>query len=135
MPSTYKPTGRPPGRPKGRKSASTIERERRAAALEQKAQAAASLTFENLTEEQIQALLPRDIFRLLAQHYTRKGDTTAVERVAARWAPYEHPQLSNTTLNATVHRTSADYTDAELLTLAGADLGEEGTAKATGRPN
>jgi hypothetical protein len=57
----YKATGRPTGRPLGRKSIATTERER----IETEAKAS---VFADLTEEQIQAITPREMFRSTGRH-------------------------------------------------------------------
>jgi hypothetical protein len=75
------------GRQKGAKNKSTIERE--AGRQEIVAQA-----INGLTEEQIQAITPRDMFRLVAIAAVRMGSLPLILKAAADWAPYEHPKLA-----------------------------------------
>ena len=121
-------TGRPNGRPPGRKNAATVERQR----LETEAR---EFAFGFLTEDQIKSLTPRDIFRLVAHAAVRMQQIPLMLKAAADWAPYEHPKLTSTTLDATVRRTAADFTDEELLALAGTGMGGEGDDEASDRPN
>ena len=75
------------GRQKGAKNKSTIERE--AGRQEIVAQA-----INGLTEEQIQAITPRDMFRLVAVAAMRMGNLPLILKAATDWAPYEHPKLA-----------------------------------------
>ncbi|MDR3534010.1 MAG: hypothetical protein P4L90_26020 [Rhodopila sp.] len=83
------------GRKPGSKNKTTLEKARRIIAGVELA-----AKIDNLTEEQIQALTPRDVFRLLLQEYVRKKDWGKAQEVAKDWAPYEHAKRSET-LNLT----------------------------------
>jgi hypothetical protein len=96
MPTQYRATGRPTGRPPGRKNAATIEREHLQKEIN-------SAIFASLTEEQIQAITPREMFRLVALAAVRAQDIPFILKSAEAWAPYEIPRLA-----AEVHRV---YTD------------------------
>ena len=121
-------TGQPNGRPKGRKSAKVIERERKVAEVK-------AVVFGALTKVEISLLTPRDIFRMVAHAAVELGDLAFMLKAASDWAPYEHPKLTSTTLDATVRRTAADFTDDELLALARGGIGGEGDSEETARPN
>jgi hypothetical protein len=103
MPRTA--TGNPPGRPPGRKNAATVERERLHDAAKAKA-------FDGLTEDEIQRLTPRDIFRLVAQAAVRMKDLPLCLRAAADWAPYEHPKLASETLK--IQNDDSNLSDEDL---------------------
>ena len=75
-------TGRPRGWPRGSKSRLTREHE-----------AITAEAFESLTEEQIQALKPIDMFRLVALA-VRQRSIPLILNAAADWAPYEHAKLA-----------------------------------------
>ena len=76
-------TGRPRGRPPGSKSRLTREHE-----------AITAEAFESLTEEQIQALKPIDLFRLVALTAVRQRNIPLILKAAVDWAPYEHAKLA-----------------------------------------
>jgi hypothetical protein len=76
-------TGRPRGRPRGSKSRLTREHE-----------AITAEAFESLTEEQIQAIKPLDMFRLVAVTAVRQRNIPLILKAAADWAPYEHAKLA-----------------------------------------
>jgi hypothetical protein len=101
-------TGRPRGRPKGSKNRNpatlaAAERQRQAEAAAQIAEAEAEVeSFDKLSNRQLRALLPKDIFRILAFHYAKSGEFDKLERVAMRWAPYEHATKSDATMAITV---------------------------------
>jgi ribosome recycling factor len=112
---THTATGRPNGRPRGRKSDATLERER----VEREVRAAA---FADLTEEQILAITPADMFRLVALAAIRAQDLPFILKAAEAWAPYQMPRLASE-----VHRVftddskrSADDIDAELAAIRSA---------------
>jgi hypothetical protein len=72
-------TGRPRGRPQGSKS---------------RPHAITAEAFESLTEEQIQALKPIDMFRLVALTAVRQRNIPLILKAAADWALYEHAKLA-----------------------------------------
>jgi hypothetical protein len=51
-----------------------------------------------LTEAEIQALLPRDVFRLAMHHAVRQGDLKLARDAARDWAPYEHARVGSQTM-------------------------------------
>jgi hypothetical protein len=77
-------TGRPRGRPQGSKSRLTREHE-----------AITAEAFESLTEEQIQAIKPLDMFRLVALTAVRQRNIPLILKAAVDWAPYEHAKLGS----------------------------------------
>jgi len=84
-----KPTGRPRGRPKGAPNKTTKKR------IRLSRWRGARSGFATLTEEQILALVPREAFRLLLQHYVRVHDLDKIREVAKDWAPYEHARKTD----------------------------------------
>jgi hypothetical protein len=92
----HRATGRPPGRSPGRRNASTIDREREKREIE-------ATAFADLTEEQILAITPRDMFRLVALAAVRAQNIPFILKAAEAWVPYEIPRLASE-----VHRVLID---------------------------
>ena len=89
-----KPTGRPRGRPP--KIKPDIEAERPAVASRRRNIAAMVQVFGAMTAEEIETLLPRDIFRLLVKMSIIAKDDKMLHTLARDWAPYEHARKSET---------------------------------------
>src|SRR4051812_2575062 len=100
------------GRQVGTKNRATIEREARA-----KAGIAAALEG---------GMMPLDVI-LLVMRDPAAAVTERQYEAACAAAPFLHPKLSSTTVDATVRRNIYDFSDLELVALAGADSGEDGT--------
>src|SRR4051794_17374213 len=105
------------GRKPGTKNKATVEREARARAA--------------IAEALDGGLMPLDIILCVM----RGGEAAAAitERqyeAACAAAPFLHPKLASTTVNATIRRSLADYSDEELAALTGAAGGEDGVEEA-----
>jgi hypothetical protein len=83
------------GRKPGSKSRATLEKARRILTG-----AGIPTSLSDLTEEQIKAMLPRDLFRLMMQDAVRQQNFKLALEVATVWAPYEHAKRTET-LNLT----------------------------------
>ncbi|MDO9712366.1 hypothetical protein [Paracraurococcus lichenis] len=110
------------GRKPGTKNKATLEREARARA--------------GLTEALTGGPMPLDVILTVM----RGGEAAAQisERqydAAVAAAPYLHPRLASTTVDATVRRSLSDFTDEELAALAGAADGEDGAGEAPSGPH
>ena len=77
------------GRQKGVPNKSTTEKQRQAREVGQLVMA-----FAGLAEKDIQALLPKDVLRLVTHHYVRIGDLEKAADHASKWAPYEHAKFA-----------------------------------------
>jgi hypothetical protein len=127
------PAGAAPGERRGGRQKGTTNKLTKA--RDESEKAARAVAFGSLTEDQIQALTPKDIFRLVAHHAVRTMDIPLMLKAASELAPYVHPRLTATTLEANVRSSPSDYTDAELLALASAGMGEEGDGEAISGPH
>ncbi|NOG74227.1 hypothetical protein [Roseicella sp. DB1501] len=110
------------GRKPGARNRSTIEREMRA-------QAGIASAIEG-------GALPLDILLTVMRGGPEAEAITARQYEAAvAAAPYLHPRLASSSINASIRRNIADFTDAELLALAGPDDGEAGDGEAGSGPH
>jgi hypothetical protein len=108
------------GRKPGTKNKATIEREVRA-----RAGIAAALET---------GILPLDLMlTIMRGGPAAEAITERQYEAAVAAAPYIHPRLASSTVNATVRRSLSDFSDDELAALAGADGGGDGTDEAAGR--
>ena len=111
------------GRQKGSLNKATIERKM---SIEE---AYKNLAAE-LSQSQKDSISPRDLLVRIMRAAVEAGNITLALAAAEKAAPYFHPRLANTTVDATIKRAPSDFSDAELLALAGnmTDV-EEGDAK------
>ena len=79
-----------------------------------------------LTEDDIQAMLPRDMFRLVSHEALRMRNLPLILECAKQWAPYEHPKLIAAQVDGSARRNASEFTDEELIALAGTGMGIEG---------
>lgn len=75
------------GRQKGTPNKSTAERDREHDAIK-------ADVFGALTEAEIQAITPRDMFRLVARVAVRQSNVPLILKCATDWAPYMHAKLA-----------------------------------------
>lgn len=91
-----KPTGRPRGRP--RKiivdRAAPTERQSVPMVRASRRHAGAMKKIFGLTPEEMDKLLPRDIFRMLAKVAMMVHDEKMLMQIARDWGPYEHARKS-----------------------------------------
>ena len=114
-----KPSPNNRGRKPGARNRSTIERELRAASGVQ-------LALDG-------GPLPLDILLRVMRGDDGISDRQFAAAVAA--APYVHPKLATTTVNATVNRNARDLTDDELLAFIDSQAGENDDEAGLAKPH
>ena len=133
-PATRNPVGRPKGYPRtGGKQAGTPNK--KVLQLFKKRENAFLKAAAHLTKEEVDAMSPLDIILRTMRICLKVGDWRTASTYAKEAAPYVHARLTNTTLDANVRRSAADYSDDELLALAGSGMGEMGVGETPTRPN
>jgi hypothetical protein len=117
--------GKPgPGRPHGSKNKRTLERE---ASMQAAAQTIAAM---------IPDAFPGDAHALLVAIYKDPGQPVELRLDAAKAAiRFEKPALASTTVDASIRRSLADFTDAELAMLASDVSGKDGAAETLRSPH
>ena len=136
---TDRRTGNPPGPAKGTK-------QRRTRLIEQAAKHAQERLTVEIGIDEIRKLTPLQVLEH-AMYYSveaavkaeRAGDQLKLWMIAStlaeKAAPYRHSRLANVTVDATVKRDIGDFTDAELIAIASAHCGDDGTDEAAVRPH
>ena len=72
-----------------------------------------------MSPEERAKILPRDVLLKIMRQAFEVGNVPLAMSAAKECAPYFHPKLANTELHATLRRAPSDFTDQELLALAG----------------
>ena len=110
-----KPGERRGGKQVGTKNAATVKRENR---LAQAMQAAA----DAIGDAALQAMSPKDVMLFVMRLSAKEGWWFKAAEIAKEVAPYIHPKLTSTTLDANVRRAVTDFNDDELEALARANM-------------
>ena len=118
-----KPGERRGGRQKGTGNKAVAARQ---AALEDAERRAT----EGMSPDEIKLLSPLDVMLLAMRTAVQEGKLSSALVAAKEAAPYIHAKLTSTTIDATVRRTAADFTDEELLALERAGMGSTGEDEA-----
>ena len=113
--------GRPAGTPKtgGRQKGSVNQATLYASVSNVKTPAAAMSLLADMTAGERARVQPKEILLRIMRVAAEAGNLPVAMAAAEKAAPYCHAKLSNMELNATVRRAASDFTDAELLALAG----------------
>ena len=100
--------------------------------------AAHAQTLPDEIKPEIRAMSPLQVMLRAMSIEANKGNWTGASQHARDAAPYCHARLANVEMNATVRRSTTDFTDAELAALAGefgAGSGEDGAGETPGWAN
>lgn len=68
---------------------------------------------------EIKAMSPLSVMLYSMWIYANRDNWDKASYYAAQAAPYVHPKLASTTINATVRRSADEFDDTELVTIAG----------------
>lgn len=99
-----------PGRPKG-----SITGLRRAL---HESERAVHMLPEDIRPE-IKRMTPLSVMLYAMWTYANRNNWDRASALAALAAPFIHPRLASTTINATVRRSAEEFDDTELVTIAG----------------
>lgn len=99
-----------PGRPKG-----SITGLRRAL---HESERAVQMLPEDIRPE-IKRMTPLSVMLYAMWTYANRNNWDRASALAALAAPFIHPRLASTTINATVRRSAEEFDDTELVTIAG----------------
>ena len=72
-----------------------------------------------LTRAEVDNISPKDVLLRIMRAAFNAGNINLAMAAAEKASPYCHARLANTTMEATIKRAPSDFSDAELLALAG----------------
>lgn len=110
-----RPGERRGGKAVGTRDAATLKREKRLAEALQAATDA-------IGDEAIRLMSPKDVMLFVMRLAAQQGWWFKAAEIAKEAAPYIHPKLTSTTLDANVRRAVTDFNDDELEALARANI-------------
>lgn len=89
------------------------------------------LASETLGDDAIAAMTPKDVMIFTMHLMAKSGWWLKAAEIAEKVAKYVHPVLSSVDMNANVRRTTSDFSDDELVTLAASSYTEAEYAETT----